>query len=214
MAKVLIFADNREVASGIIDYFAQYECEVEKKMLACGDYILSDRIVVEKKTLQDFIKSIMDKRLFSQLKQMKENFDKPVLIIEGEGSLYGYLNPNVIRGALAAVAIDLEIPIIWTKDPADTAGILYWMARREQMDERRPVSLINKKTPETMEEQQEFLISSLPNISLVRAKELLKYFKNPENVFKASEDDLKKVKGIGEKIARNIRKVLERRYSN
>lgn len=213
MAKVLIFADTRETSSGIEDYFAQYECQVEKKLLVCGDYILSDRIVVERKSLQDFIKSIMDKRLFSQLKQMRENFEKPILIIEGEGSLYGYLNPNVIRGALAAVAVDLGIPIIWTKDPADTAGIIYWIAKREQIDERREISLINKKSPQSTEEQQEFLVAGLPDISLIRAKQLLKYFKKPENVFKAPPEELKKVKGIGEKIAKNIRKVLEKDYS-
>lgn len=213
MAKVLIFADAREAASGIEDYFAQYECEVQKKLLVCGDYLLSDRIVVERKILQDFVKSIMDKRLFSQLKQMRENFEKPVLIIEGEGSLYGYVNPNVIRGALAAITIDLGIPILWTKDLADTAGILYWIARREQIDEKREISLRNKKSPETIEEQQEFVVSGLPDISLIRAKQLLKHFKKPENIFKASEEELKNVKGIGSKIAKNVRKVLEKNYS-
>jgi Fanconi anemia group M protein len=183
-------------------------------MLIFGDYVLSDRIVVERKVLNDFVKSIIDKRLFQQLKQMRENFEKPILIIEGEGSLYGYLNPNVIRGALAAITVDLGIPILWTKDLADTAGILYWIARREQFDEKREVSLRNKKSPDTIEEMQEFLISGLPDISLIRAKQLLKHFKKPENLFNASVDDLKKVKGIGEKIAKNIRKVLEKSYSD
>jgi len=213
MAKVLIFADTREASSGIEDYFAQYECEVQRKLLVCGDYILSDRIVIEKKTLQDFVKSIMDKRLFSQLKNMRENFEKPILIIEGEGSLYGPLNPNVIRGALAAIAVDLGIPIIWTKDTADTAGIIYWIAKREQIDEKREVSLINKKSPETVEEQQEFLLAGLPDISLTRSKELLKHFKKPSKVFNASVEDLKKVKGIGDKIAKNVRKLLDKEYS-
>ena len=214
MAKVLIFADSREAASGIEDYFNQYECEVQKKLLVCGDYLLSDRIVVERKILSDFIKSIIDKRLFYQLKQMKENFEKPILIIEGEGSLYGYLNPNVTRGALAAITVDLGIPILWTKDLADTAGILYWIARREQIDEKREISFRNKKTPDTVEEMQEFLISGLPDISLTRAKQLLKHFKKPEKVFNASIDELKNVKGIGDKIAKNIRKVLEKSYSD
>ena len=212
MAKVLIFADTRETASGIEDYFAQYDCQVEKKLLVCGDYLLSDRVVVERKSLQDFLKSIMDKRLFSQLKQMKENFDKPILIIEGEGSLYGYLNPNVIRGTFAAIAVDLGIPIIWTKDPADTAGIIYWIAKREQIDEKREISLRNKKTPETTEGQQEFLLTGLPDISLIRARELLKHFKKPQSIFNASVEELKKVKGVGDKIAKNIRKLLEKDY--
>lgn len=210
MAKVLIFIDTRE--SSIIDYFKQYECIIQRKMLLLGDFVVSDRVVIEKKTVPDFIQSITDKRLFMQLKALKDNFEKPVLIVEGEESLYGSLYPNVIRGALAAIAVDLAIPIIWTRDLADTAGIVYWIAKREQIDEKREISLRNKKVPDTIEEQQEYLIASLPDISAVRAKALLKHFKSPENVFKASVKELQEVKGIGEKIAQRIKKVIESQY--
>jgi len=212
MAKVLILLDNREATSGILDYFAQYECVIDKKMLVCGDYVVSDRIVIERKTTDDFVNSIIDRRLFQQLKQMRDNFEKPILIIEGE-TLYGRVQPNVIRGALSSIVIDYGIPILWTKDLADTAGIVYWLARREQIDERREVSLRNKRTPKTIEEQQEYLIAGLPDISLVRARELLKTMKTPKAVFNATEEELKKVKGIGDKIAKKIKKLLEKEYT-
>ena len=210
MSKVLIFVDTRE--NGIIEYFKQYECEVQRKMLLYGDYIVSDRVCIEKKSVNDFVKSITDKRLFQQLNSMKENFEKPILIIEGEESLYGTLQPNIIRGALSSIAIDLGIPIIWTEDIADTAGIIYWIARREQLVEKREVVLRNKKVPEKMEEVQEYLVSSLPDVSNVRAKALLKHFQTPHALFNADEKELQKVKGIGKKIAKNIRKVLEKKY--
>jgi Fanconi anemia group M protein len=210
MSKVLIFVDMRE--SSILEYFKQYDCIVQKKMLLYGDFICSDRVCIEKKTVKDFIQSIIDKRLFQQLKAMKDNFEKPILIIEGEESLYGYLQPNIIRGALAAVTVDLAIPIIWTRDLADTAGLIYWIAKREQIDEKREVVLRNKKVPETLKEQQEYLISSLPDVSSVRAKALLEYFKSPENVFKASVKELQEVNGIGKKIAEKIKKVIENQY--
>lgn len=212
MKKVLIFVDSREASSGILDYFYQYDCDIQRKMLLYGDFLVSDRVVIEKKLVQDFIKSITDKRLFQQLKQMKENFEKPILIIEGKDSLYGTLQPNIIRGALAAISIDLSIPIIWTRDMADTAGIVYWIAKREQLLEKRSIVLRNKKVPKTTEGQQEYLIGSLPDISLVRAKALLKYFKSPKNIFDATEDELRKVKGIGKGIAKKIRKVIEKAY--
>jgi len=210
MSKVLIFVDTRE--SSIIEYFKQYDCILQKKMLIQGDFVVSDRVVIEKKTVKDFIQSITDKRLFQQLKDMKDNFEKPLLIIEGEESLYGYLHPNTIRGALAAVTVDLGIPILWTRDLADTAGLVYWIAKREQIDEKREIALRNKKTPETIEEQQEYLIASLPDISLVRSKALLEHFKSPQNVFNASVKELQEVKGIGKKIAEKIKKVIENQY--
>jgi len=210
MSKVLIFVDTRE--SSIIEYFKQYDCILQKKMLIQGDFVVSDRVVIEKKTVKDFIQSITDKRLFQQLKDMKDNFEKPLLIIEGEEPLYGYLHPNTIRGALAAVTVDLGIPILWTRDLADTAGLVYWIAKREQIDEKRENVLRNKRTPETIEEQQEYLIASLPDISIVRSKALLKHFKSPQNVFNASTKELQEVRGIGEKIAEKIKKVIENQY--
>ena len=212
MNRALIFVDTREANSGIIEYFGQYDCEIQKKMLLYGDFIASDRVCIEKKSVQDFIQSITDKRLFQQLKAIKDNFEKPILIIEGEESLYGILQPNIIRGALAAITVDMSIPIIWTRDMADTAGVVYWIARREQLLEKREIVLRNKKVPKTIEEKQEYLVSSLPDISVVRAKALLKHFKSPINVFNATEEELRKVKGIGKGIAEKVKKVLEKGY--
>jgi Fanconi anemia group M protein len=211
MNKVLIFVDTRE--SSIIEYFKQYDCFIQKKMLLMGDFVVSDRVVIEKKTVRDFIQSITDKRLFQQLGAMKENFEKPLLIIEGEESLYGSLHPNTIRGALSAITVDLSIPILWTRDLADTAGLVFWIARREQIDEKREVLLRDKRMPKTTEEQQEFLISSLPDISIVRSKALLKHFKSPKNVFNASAKELQEVKGIGKKIAEKVKNIVEKEYS-
>ena len=212
MSNVLIFVDNREVASGILDYFAQYDCKVEKKMLLCGDYLVSDRVCIERKLTDDFVQSIIDKRLFEQLNALKENFEKPVLLIEGN-TLYGRLHPNVIRGALASVALDYQIPIIWTKDAADTAGIIFWLAKREQIDERREVAVRGKRSNLSPEQEQEFLLSGLPDISIVRAKALLKHFKTPERIFKATEKELQNVENVGKKIAKKIRELLTRGYN-
>ncbi len=212
MNRVLIFVDSREIQNGILDYFGQYDCEVQRKNLICGDFIVSDRVCIERKTVSDFINSITDKRLFQQLQAIKDNFEKPILLIEGEGSLYGVLQPNIIRGALSAITIDLGIPIVWTRDVADTAGLIFWMAKREQLLEKREVSFRNKKVPKENSEKQEYLISSLPDVSAVRAKSLLKYFKSPMNVFVATEKELQEVKGIGKKITRSIKEVLEKAY--
>ena len=213
MNEVLIFVDIREDNSGILEYFKQYECDIQKKMLLYGDFVVSDRVVIERKLVNDFIQSITDKRLFKQLKSMKDNFEKPILIIEGEESLYGILQPNIIRGALSAITVDMSIPIIWTRDVADTAGVIYWIARREQLLEKREIVLRNKKVPKTLEEKQEYLVSSLPDVSVVRAKALLKHFKSPRNIFDASEKELTGVKGIGKGIAKKIKKVIEKDYS-
>jgi len=57
-----------------------------------------------------------------------------------------------------------------------------------------------------------YLVSGLPNVDVTLAKRLLERFGAAEEVFTATEEELMKVKGIGEKIAEGIRRVLTLRY--
>jgi ERCC4-type nuclease len=204
--KIIVYVDKREPA--VAQELSNFECEVELKHLVIGDFILSDRVAVERKTAQDFISSVIDQRLFKQLNELKQNFEKPVLLIEGNNIEREGINQNVIRGALASIALDYSIPIIWTRDVNETAGMLYWIARREQLDEKRTVSIRGKKKGRNLKESQEFLVAGLPGISTVRAREILKHFGSPMKFFIAKEDELKKVKKVGPKTIKNIKKIL------
>jgi len=210
---VVIYADTREMNTRIISILKKY-CNVREKQLAVGDYILSDRVGVERKSSKDFLQSIIDKRLFAQLEELKTNFKKPVLIIEGDDLLDNARNvhPNAIRGALASITVDYAIPIIWTQTQMDTAHQLYMIAKREQINEKRPVGIRGKKKTNSVTEMQEFLIVGLPKISTEKAKNLLTHFKTPQKVFTASETELKKVKGIGDQLAKQIRKIMTEKY--
>jgi len=179
-----------------------------------GDYILSDRVCVERKTAEDFLQSIIDRRLFSQLENMKSNFKNPLLIVEGEQLLDSGRNihPNAIRGALASICIDYSIPIIWTSTQMDTAHQLYMIAKREQLEEKRSIGIRGKKKTKSLAEMQEFLIAGIPKISTEKARNLLKHFQTPEKVFRASETELKKVDGIGDDLARQIRQLMSKKY--
>jgi ERCC4-type nuclease len=207
--KVIIFMDKRE---SLYQALTDFDCEVRQKMLVVADYVLSDRIAVERKTSDDFIASIIDQRIFKQLSALKENFDKPILIIEGNGLSSDRVPANVVRGALASIAIDFAIPILWTKNKQETAGMIYWIAKREQIGEKREIAIRAGKKATTLTAQQEFLVSGLPGISNVRARELLKYFSNPMAIFSAEESELSSVKKLGSKTAKNIKEVLTKKY--
>ena len=207
--RIVIIADNREFASKVTKELARLDCIVKPKQLEVGDYILSERVCVERKTTADFLSSVIDQRIFKQLGDLKNSFEKPILIIEGR-SLYTQRNvhPNAIRGALASIAIDYTIPILWTESQEETASILYWIAKREQIDEERSLSIRSQKKTMTQNEQQEFIVAGLPGINTKMSIRLLEKFKTPEKVFRASEERLKKVEGIGDVLAKNLRKIL------
>ena len=71
------------------------KAKVEFKVLEVGDYIISDRVAVERKTAEDFVNSIVDKRLFMQLKDLRK-YQKPILIVEGRE--FSRLHENAIKG--------------------------------------------------------------------------------------------------------------------
>jgi ERCC4-type nuclease len=211
--RLKIIVDHREVPSGIIDELMQLGVEVEACQLKVGDFILSDRTGVERKSVGDFLQSIIDKRLMSQAKILRETFERPVLILEGD-NLYSRraIHPNAIRGSLAALAVDLGIPILWTRDERETALILVAIARREQLAERREVTIRGEPKGLTLPEYQRFVVEGLPGISAVLAKRLLEHFGTVERVMCASEEELRQVHGIGREKARSIRKILTSTY--
>jgi Fanconi anemia group M protein len=207
--RVKIIVDHREVPSGVVHELAQLGVEVEARQLDVGDFILSDRVGVERKSVGDFLQSIVDKRLLSQAKQLSETFERPVLILEGEG-LYSRraIHPNAIRGALAALAVDFGISILPTQDEKETAAVLAIIARREQTEQAREVAVRGEAKGLTLPEQQRFVVEGLPGVSAVLAERLLAHFGTVEKVMAASEEELQKVRGIGKEKAKEIRRVL------
>ena len=176
-----------------------------------GDFIISGRVAVERKTARDFVASIIDGRLFEQVSELKKAYEKPILLIEGF-DLYSHraIHPNAIRGAIASLILDWNIPVIFTRDHKETVELLKALAKREHEAGRTPTIKVPKG--ETIKEKQEYLVSALPGINLTLARRLLKKFKSPLNVFTSSLTQLTEVEGIGEKKAREIKKVLEEEY--
>ena len=213
--KIRIYADIREKYSGVVNALYDEGFLIELKALTIGDFLCSSRVAVEVKRASDFVNSIVDGRLLQQLKELKENFERPVLIIEGaqEEDIYSIRNvhPNAIRGMLATIAVSYGIPIIYSKNPKDTAGFLATIAKREK-DTGSPEPSLHTKKPPTLAEKQEYVIASLPGIQLKLAQSLLQKFGSVRDIINATEEQLQKVELIGPKKAAEIKKVIETEY--
>ena len=209
---ILVYADSREGNSNVLRALDTINVNVRIKSMAAGDYQISDDIAIERKTAKDFIDSIVDKRLYKQAKLMKEEFKKPILILEGDDIYSGFLSPDAIRGSIASIAIDFGISIIPTRNPEDTAAMIKRIAIREQNQNNNPIQIRTERKPTELWEQQLFIIESLPNVGPVTAKKLLEKFSTVQAVIDASISELKEIDGIGSKTAENIRKVLDSKY--
>jgi Fanconi anemia group M protein len=211
--KIKIIADHREVPSGVVENLRALGVEVEAQRLAIGDFVISQRVAVERKSVGDFLQSMVDGRLLSQAKLLCEAFERPVLILEGK-ELHNRreIHPNAIRGALAAIAVDFKIPILPSVDEEDTALLLAAIAKREQVEELREVALRRKLKELPLPVNQRFIVEGLPGISAVLAKRLLEHFKTVECIMCAPEAELRKVHGVGKVKAKKIRELLSATY--
>ena len=212
--KIKIFADYREKGSGVIKELIEENIQVSLERLEYADYVLSSRCGVEIKTVGDFVDSIIDGRLLQQIKNMKNNFERPVIVIEGEQDIYSVRNihHNAILGMMATIAVSYGIPIIQTKNFKETSALLQIIARREQEETSKEFSLHADRKPSTLKEQQEYFISSLPGINLTLSKPLLKHFRTVKNLVNASEKELQEVEKIGPQKAKQIKDVVEGEY--
>ena len=77
--KIRIIVDYREKNSLVISDLVNLKIEVEFKNLPIADYLIND-IAIERKTISDFKSSIIDKRIFSQLKELRQ-YPKHLLIL-------------------------------------------------------------------------------------------------------------------------------------
>ncbi|MEF8908436.1 MAG: ERCC4 domain-containing protein, partial [Haloarculaceae archaeon] len=124
---VEIVADQRELDSTIArDLSTREGVETRLETLAVGDYVLSDRVVVERKTVADFLDTLTggDRSLFEQVGDAARHYERPVVVIEGEG-LYGERNvhPKAIHGALASLAVDFGASVLRTAGEDETADL-------------------------------------------------------------------------------------------
>jgi len=208
--KPTIIVDFRERASKVPELIVKKGASVRFNQLVLGDYIISKRIAVERKTSSDFIKSIYDGRLFDQIKRLSESYELPVLIVEGnlEEQLIEMQNPNVFRGALVSLAIYYNAKIFYSENESETADYLVILARQENKKKEILTEPIIKGKPKIFDNEKwvYFVVQSLPYVGPKNAKLLLERFHSIRNLANSSMIELSSVLGIAK--AKKVYEIL------
>ena len=209
LSHLRIVVDEREKRSGIPSLLKGIGINLEIKTLPVGDYIVAPETIVERKSISDLVSSVFDGRLFDQCNRMKENFQFPIIIIEGDTNEIEELieNPFVFYGAVSSVAIDFKIPIISTPNASHTAKLLVSMCSRKDVTKGPFIKKIRKS--DDLQRQQLSVLSSLPGIGEKTAIRMLEKFGTPLKVFSASSTELSKISSLGESRAKKIKKMLQ-----
>ena len=203
-----IIVDTREMPSGVVEELMRGGARIRSSTLEVGDYIISDRLVVERKTAQDLSDSLVDGRLFQQAVNISSRFDRCVIVIEGDNIFTKRdISREALMGALSSLIVDFNIPLMFTQDPKGTADFLLSLARREMKGGKRPKSPKVSLGKDLRSIQLE-IMSSIPGISGVIAERMMDHFGTVERAFTASVEELMKVEGVGRVKAREIRGVI------
>lgn len=211
--RITIITDHREFNSAVVRELSKANVIVRPETLAVGDYVLSDRVAVERKAAEDFASSLIDGRLFQQVRALRDAYSAAIVIVEGDGLLTARkISEDAIYGAIASIVTDYRVTVLMAKDAAETARMLAAIARREQLKEQRPIAVRASKGAMTEDERLRFIVEGFPHVSAVLARRLLEKFGTVREIANASPEELRAVDGIGPATADAIHRALRAQY--
>lgn len=202
---VEVTVDDREPRPGLADALAHLGRDVVVARLPVGDVAIGTRILVERKTVADFVLSLETGRLFRQAWALRRASWRPLLVVEGEDAYdAGRLASRQIRGVVASLLVGCGVPLVRTCDVRDTAA---WVLAILEQEERRVARLGTPPPPRDARVAMDVL-GALPGVGDQRARRLIERFGSAGAALAASEEDLLTVDGIGPATARAIRNAL------
>ena len=208
--RIPLVVDSNE-PEDIPDRLRELGVDVEVRKIAPGDYVLGP-IGVERKALHDFFNSLVRKRLFEQVRRLREAYPQPLVILEGDlAEISTFKHPQSILGALLALEVGERVPVLTTADKDQTALLLSILWKRQEKG-AADYGLRHKPKAMTVEQRQRFLVEGLPNVGETLARNLLERFGSVRAVFDASEDELRHVSKIGEIKAAEIVRLASAPY--
>ena len=204
--------------------------EICLTQLPIGDYLLvqgSEAIIVERKTVTDFLSSIRSNRLWYQLLRMMSaekvlgyNVKRRILLVQGNFEDFfevADLNSehdllvhwSQLMGAFLEIIYVYNTPIIHAESELAFKAFMRILAKRESSgmndglpDAKWHIKPVKANLP--VKDRKKYVLDSLPYIGDRLADNLLQHFKTISDVACASVEELQKVPKIGKKKAELI----------
>ncbi len=209
---LLLQIDYREKSSGMMEKLQKYSSlfRIETVRLKAGDYLIDDRILVERKTWNDFMTAVKSGRMFRQAYGMMGTRRTRLLILEGslEVATAISLRRSNIQGLLLHIALFTGTPAMLSAGKEDTAKLIFFAGKQLLEKERPAPALVTRvrKNSGVFPKHSEALalLAGIHGLGIHRARSLLTQYGCLRQIFNANEKDLRKVKGIGPSLAARI----------
>ncbi len=185
--------------------------ETDAKELELADVVVSSRVAVAVRTVEEFIRGISDGSVQSSLAKMKHEYLHPILIVQGAPEGEGVQAGNAaVYDALSSILAEYHMPILSTGNADETAAAIRALRRQEETREAKDRK--GMQTTLDVSSRQMFLVQGLPNVSATLAQRLLKRFGSVKGIADADVEELMQVDGIGRVIAEGIHTVLRKDF--
>lgn len=204
--------------------------EITFAQLPIGDYLIvlnSEAVVVERKTVSDFLSSVRSNRLWDQLLRMMKTekvlgyrIKRRILLLHGDFDDYlmeaDYGNQeDILRhwsqlmGAYLEIVYVYNTPIIHAESDMALRAFMRILVKREATgkNDKLPDARWYRKPARAdlpVKDRKKYILSALPYIGDRLAENLLLHFDTISEVACATVDELQKVPKIGKKKAELI----------
>jgi ERCC4-type nuclease len=193
----------------------------EKKWIEVGDYVFDD-VCFEAKSCLDFIQSVLNKRIWTQIDNMDRHYKHNIVIIYGDleaniDSLvshskhtgFAFSRHNLRRrflGAIGRITLDTDTRAFWVPSEKEASLIITTICKMKPIE--RPSlnpQLIKRIATDDMRVD---VLTSIKGISVKKAKALLKKFGSVVEISYAKLSEIKAVEGFGTTLAERVLEVL------
>jgi ERCC4-type nuclease len=182
--------------------------QIKEGMLSIGDY-KSGNAVVERKDVSDFLSSLFDGRLFTQLYRMCFYYENRLLLVVGDfRTIQRNLKP--IYSSLVSIVVNYKTPLIFCSTEEEGTYII--LKYFEKLNEQHPPKIPMKKNEgiDKLKTLKLNLLRCFPNIDLTKATKILEHFNwNLKQIYE-NRDELPKIVGqvTGEKLKKCLEEVV------
>lgn len=219
MDEIDIIVDSRE-KDNVRKVLDAYGIKYKLEALPTGDFEVrtpEGDVTVERKTVSDFIGSLMSGRLEEQMRRLALK-NCPMLLITGSFSEYqkyakgSKFTQDQMIGAISSCVVKYGLrSVIWiqsVQSQPHSVGIAMTSKLLIKMKEGKLDQIPDRKLKPSDGNEQRELVHLICGVPSNVAQSLLDYFGSPRAIINASEEDLLKVKGMGKTRILKMRKLL------
>lgn len=215
-----LVVDSRE-QNNVRKVLDQYGIKYKLRTLDTGDYLIKNKegheVLLERKQMTDFISSMMDGRLESQMRRMSQH-PMPMLLLTGSFAEYRKyakttkLTADHVIGAVASCVVKYGLRCVMWVQSADNkphaTGVVLATRVMKKISEGKLDKIPPRKIKGKHSLPQVEILHILCGIPVNVAEELLTKFGSVRSVIDGNDEDLLTVRGMGRTRLLKMRKLL------